>query len=49
LSCRELISGEELARPVAALSAVTIDDLDNPYSRTQSLHDQIANRGLSPE
>lgn len=49
LSCRELISGEELARPVAALSAVTIDDLDNPYSRTQSLHEQIANRGLSPE
>ena len=46
LSCRELISGEELARPVMALSAVTIDDLDNPYSRTQSLHDQIANRGL---
>ncbi len=48
LSCRELIAGEELARPVQADAPVTIDDLDNPYSRTDSLRDQIANRGLEP-
>lgn len=49
LSCRELIEGEELARPVSAFDALTIDVLDNPYSRTQTLRDQIANRGLTPE
>lgn len=46
LSCRELIAGEALARPVRADSPVTIDCLDNPYSRTAGLRDQIANRGL---
>jgi sialic acid synthase SpsE len=49
LSCRELIAGEELARDVTEGSPLTIDDLDNPYSRTASLHDLIANRGLQPE
>ncbi|MGQ0823973.1 MAG: N-acetylneuraminate synthase family protein [Actinomycetota bacterium] len=48
LSCRELIAGEELAREVTAGAPVTIDDLDNPYSRTDSLRETIAQRGLEP-
>lgn len=46
LSCRELIAGEALARPITADQAVLIDDLDNPYSRTSALRDQILSRGL---
>jgi N-acetylneuraminate synthase len=46
LSCRELIAGEALARPIVADQAVLIDDLDNPYSRTSALRDQILSRGL---
>jgi sialic acid synthase SpsE len=48
LSCRELIAGEALARPLAAGDALTIDHLDNPYSRTASLGDLIRNRGIDP-
>jgi N-acetylneuraminate synthase len=48
LSCRELIAGEELSRPVAAGEPITIDHLDNPYSRTASLRETILNRGLEP-
>jgi sialic acid synthase SpsE len=49
LSCRELIAGEALAQPVLAKQPLTIDALDNPYSRTSSLREQIMNRGLSVE
>jgi sialic acid synthase SpsE len=46
LSCRELIAGEALAKPLKADAPLSIDALDNPYSRTSLLRDQIANRGL---
>ena len=46
LSCRELIAGEELAKPVFAGEPLTIDHLDNPYSRTAALGDLIRNRGI---
>jgi N-acetylneuraminate synthase len=46
LSCRELISGEALAQGVSAHGAVMIDHLDNPYSRTTMLREQILSRGL---
>ena len=49
ISCRELIGGEALAHPVTSGDPITIDKLDNPYSRTASLRDLIANRGLDPE
>ena len=46
LSCRELIAGEALSRGVRAHDALTIDHLDNPYSRTAQLRSQIESRGL---
>jgi len=49
LSCRELIAGEALSRAVPAGEPITIDDLDNPYSRTASLRQAILRRGLEPE
>jgi N-acetylneuraminate synthase len=49
LSCRELIAGEELKRSVSAGAPLTIDDLDNPYSRTAALRESILKRGLDPE
>ena len=49
LSCRELIAGEELKRDVKSGAPVTIDDLDNPYSRTAALRATILKRGLDPE
>jgi N-acetylneuraminate synthase len=49
LSCRELIAGEELIRDVSAKRPITIDALDNPYSRNSNLRDHILSRGLDPE
>jgi sialic acid synthase SpsE len=49
LSCRELIAGEKLTRPVSAMSPITIEHLDNPYSRNSRLREQIENRGLATE
>jgi N-acetylneuraminate synthase len=46
LSCRELISGERLAKPVKAMAPVTIDHLDNAYSNTAQLRALIEKRGL---
>ena len=48
LSCRELIAGEALAKAVDAGQPITIDHLDNPYSRTAALGDTIRNRGIDP-
>ena len=49
LSCRELIGGEQLANPLAAGAPLTLDVLDNPYSRNPALRRLIAERGLGPE
>jgi N-acetylneuraminate synthase len=46
LSCRELIAGDELQREVKAGDPLTLDDLDNPYSRNPQLRQQIERRGL---
>lgn len=46
LSCRELIAGEALAVALSADAPLSIDSLDNPYSRTMQLREQIQNRGL---
>jgi N-acetylneuraminate synthase len=46
LSCRELIAGEALAVSLLADAPLSIDSLDNPYSRTMQLREQIQNRGL---
>lgn len=46
LSCRELFSGEELVRPIRQDEPLTIDHLDNPYSRVPELRNSILARGL---
>lgn len=46
LSCRELIAGEALSTGLKADDPLMIDALDNPYSRTSALRDQILSRGL---
>jgi N-acetylneuraminate synthase len=46
LSCRELIAGEALSKPVKANAPITIHHLDNPYSRSPELRGQIETRGL---
>ena len=46
LSCRELIAGEAIAQAIKADQPLTLDFLDNPYSRTAQLREQIEKRGL---
>jgi N-acetylneuraminate synthase len=46
LSCRELMSGEMLMRPVKKHQAINIDDIDSPYAQIPSLKNTIYNRGL---
>jgi N-acetylneuraminate synthase len=46
ISCRELIAGEELSHAVEAHEAITINSLNNPYSRVAQLREQIEQRGI---
>lgn len=46
LSCREMIRGDILQKPVQQDAKITIDLLDNPYSRSASLRRVIEERGL---
>lgn len=46
ISCRELIAGEELSHAVKAHEAITIINLNNPYSRVAQLREQIEQRGI---
>lgn len=46
ISCRELMSGEVLLRPVAADTPIRIDDIDSPYATNESLKALIYGRGL---
>ncbi len=49
LSCRELMKGEMLLRPIQADKPITIDDIESPYSQIPSLRKTIYNRGLDIE
>lgn len=49
LSCRELMRGEMLLRPVKRDSPVKIDDIESPYSQIASLRETIYKRGLDDE
>ena len=49
LSCRELMRGEMLLRPVKKDSPVKIDDIESPYSQIASLRETIYKRGLDSE
>jgi sialic acid synthase SpsE len=46
ISCRELIAGEVLTKPLAADAAITIDSFESPYARNAMLREKISNRGL---
>lgn len=46
LSCRELMNGEKLLKPVNVDSPLMIDDIDGPYSQVQELKSIIYKRGL---
>ncbi|WP_263351563.1 N-acetylneuraminate synthase family protein [Acidicapsa acidisoli] len=46
ISCRELMRGEVLLKPVAKNAPVRIDDIDSPYAYIPSLKKLIYNRGL---
>jgi N-acetylneuraminate synthase len=46
LSCRELMSGEMLLKPLKKDQAIHIDDIESPYAQIPSLKKTIYNRGL---
>jgi sialic acid synthase SpsE len=46
LSCRELMRGEILLKPVMKDAPVRIDDIESPYSQIPSLRQTIYNRGI---
>ena len=46
LSCREVMNGERLLRPLKADEMLTIEHIDGPYSETLSLKTFILNRGI---
>jgi sialic acid synthase SpsE len=46
LSCREVMNGEKLLKPLQADERLTIDHIDGPYSENASLKGLILNRGL---
>lgn len=49
LSCRELITGERLIRSIKNGEALTLDYVDNPYSRNPALRRRIESRGIGSE
>jgi N-acetylneuraminate synthase len=49
ISCRELMRGEMLLRPVKKDAPLIIDDIDSPYSNSDELKQTIYARGLDPE
>jgi len=47
ISCRELMRGEVLTRPLGADEAVMIDAIDSPYASVPSLRQSIYRRGIA--
>lgn len=46
LSCRETMNGLKLTRPVSKDTALSIDDVESPYSQNEVLRKLIYDRGL---
>jgi sialic acid synthase SpsE len=46
LSCRELMRGEVLLKPVRKDAPIRIDDIESPYAQIPSLRQTIYNRGF---
>ena len=49
ISCRELMRGEVIRKPVAKDQPLIIDAIDSPYASIPSLMELIYHRGLSPQ
>jgi sialic acid synthase SpsE len=49
ISCRELMRGEVLLKPVVEDQAIKIDDIDSPYASIPSLRATIYARGIENE
>jgi len=49
ISCRELMRGEVLLKPVAQDQPIKIDDIDSPYASIPSLRATIYARGIEKE
>lgn len=47
ISCRELMRGEVLLKPIAKDAPIKIDDIDSPYAHIPSLKKLIYDRGLN--
>lgn len=48
MSCREIMRGEVLLRPIKKDQPLYIDDIDTPYSHSDELKKAIYGRGLDP-
>ena len=46
LSCREVLNGQTLIRDIKTDDRLTIEDIDGPYNKNESLKQLILNRGL---
>ena len=46
LSCREVMNGERLTKPIRANEKLTINHVDGPYAENENLKNLIMNRGL---
>ena len=46
MSCRELMSGEALLKPIKKDTPIMIDDIDSPYAYDEALKDKIYARGI---
>ena len=46
LSCREVMNGEKLLKPIKSNEQLKIEHIDGPYSENQALKNLILNRGL---
>jgi sialic acid synthase SpsE len=49
ISCRELMRGEVLLRPISADAPVQLDAIDSPYAQAPALLARVAERGLEPK
>jgi N-acetylneuraminate synthase len=46
LSCREVLNGETLTKPVSANAPLTVNDVDGPYNSIPKLRELLMARGL---
>lgn len=47
LSCRELMRGERLLRPIKAHAMIGVEDVDTPYAKVPSMRRLINERGIA--